>query len=108
MIAERRTDGALVPNLDVDVYTVPDVPPDQGCDLVALDPRFAMCQTCPIYRCRYELPNGAARAMATALAVHRLSAAGLAPREQAVALGVSVRTITRARRLLAAAWEEAS
>ena len=83
-------------------------PPDHGCDLVKYHLAFATCQRCPLYRCRYELPNGAARAMATALAVHRLSVAGLAPREQAAALGVSTKTVTRARRLLAEAYEVAS
>ena len=108
MIAERRADGALVPNLDVDVDTVPDVPPDQGCDLVRFHPAFASCQRCPLPACRYELPGGAARAVAVALGVDRLDGAGLSTAEMAAELAISRRSVSRAKRLLSAAWEVAS
>ena len=111
MIAERKAAGALDldSDADVDAGLAADVDSyGDGCDLTRFLPECASCLTCSLPRCRHDLPQGVGRMLATALAVERLTAAGLDPRAQAAELGVSTKTISRARRLLAAADEVAA
>ena len=106
MIAEHEAAGALDLDADADVdarLTAEFGTYADGCDLARYLPGCASCLSCPLPLCRHDLPQGAGRMLATALAVHRLSAAGCDSAAMAAALDVSVRTIRRARRLLAAA-----
>ena len=91
LATERAAADAL--DLDPEADVIAETEPDTGCDLARFHPAFTSCQRCPLPACRFELPGGAARAVATALAVRRLSAAGLDSAAMAVALDVSIRTI---------------
>ena len=95
-------------DLNADADVIADAPRDQDCDLVRFHPAFASCRQCPLPACRFELPRGAARAVAVALGVDRLDGAGLSTAEMAAELAISRRSVSRAKRLLSAAWEVAS
>lgn len=67
---------------------------DDGCDL------HGHCLTCPLPRCRYDLPPGVAGAMIKAMRLRELLAEGLTMQQTAVELGVAQRTVHRLKALL--------
>lgn len=67
--------------------------PDTGCP----DLGIPACVRCPLSLCRFDMPAGRAKAELTMLRLRALLAAGLSVAEAAAALGVSQRTVYRAR-----------
>ena len=67
-------------------------PPDTGCDL------HPSCLSCPLPKCRYDMPPKVASAYLRAVLIARAYKKGLSVMQIAEEAGVSRRTVFRARK----------